>query len=389
MALPSPPFVLLDDASEGASSPARLFADPVAVIEARCSADVLPGLDRLRAAGDAGLHAAGFLSYEAGHALDPKLGPLARDTAEHEPPLLWFGLFRAPRLVAPAEVPRLLGDAPARAAAPRPLIGFDAYTAAFSRAAALIAAGEIYQVNLAFPTEVPLAGPPAAAFRAIRARARAPFSALVATGDHWLLSFSPELFFEIAGGRVRTRPMKGTAARSADPASDVAAARALAADPKQRAENLMIVDLLRNDLARSTIPGSIRVPRLFEVESYPTVHQLTSTVEGRLRSGTGPVDLLRAIFPCGSVTGAPKLRAMEAIAELEPTPRGPYTGAIGALGPRGAARFNVAIRTLTLPDGGPTARLGLGSGVVADSRAEEEWRECLAKGAFVTGQLAV
>ncbi len=181
---------------------------------------------------------------------------------------------------------------------------------------------------------------------------------------------------------MTTRPMKGTAAREADPAL-------FRDDPKQRAENLMIVDLLRNDLSRVAATGSVAVPELFAVETYPTILQLTSTVTAELEPELGPVDLLRALYPCGSITGAPKIRAMEIIAALEASPRGPYCGAIGRLAPDGEAAFNVAIRTLTLGAGGSgaaVARLGLGSGIVADSSAGEEWRECLAKGAFVETQ---
>jgi para-aminobenzoate synthetase/4-amino-4-deoxychorismate lyase len=199
---------------------------------------------------------------------------------------------------------------------------------------------------------------------------------VVFTGTHWLLSLSPELFFTIEGRRVMTRPMKGTAPAGSDP-------DALRSDPKQRAENLMIVDLLRNDLSRVSKPGTVKVPALFEIECYPTVLQMTSTVTSELVDDVGPVELIEAIFPCGSVTGAPKIRAMEIIAELEGEGRGAYTGSIGRVAPDGRAAFNVAIRSLTLRAGESRAAMGLGSGIVADSVAAEEWRECLAKGAFV------
>ena len=220
------------------------------------------------------------------------------------------------------------------------------------------------------------AGHPLALYAAIRPRARAGWGGIVFTGEHWLLSFSPELFFTLEAGRVTARPMKGTAPAGSDP-------EALRGDPKQRAENLMIVDLLRNDLSRLSKPGTVKVPALFEVETYPTVLQMTSTVTGELEDGRGAVDLLETIFPCGSVTGAPKIRAMEIIAALEREQRGPYTGSIGRLAPDGEAAFNVAIRTLVLRGGESVARLGLGSGIVADSVAADEWRECLAKGEFV------
>lgn len=367
------PFVLLDGGESG-----LLYRAPAAIVAARAPDGIGPALDRL--AGER-RHAAGFIGYEAGMALEGKLAPLAAPSGEGAPPLLWFGLFDPP---AEVSVASLLPDpAGAHAARPRPLVSRGDYEAAARRVLDHILAGDIYQANLSFRAEVAVAGSPPALYAAIRRRAGARHGALVFTGAHWLLSFSPELFFDLADGRLTARPMKGTAARAADPAGDRAAAAALAADPKQRAENLMIVDLMRNDLSRVARPGSVAVPRLFAVETYPTVHQMTSTVTAEAVAGIGPVDVIRAAFPCGSITGAPKIRAMEIIHALENGPRGVYTGAVGRIAPDGTAAFNVAIRTLVLPDGGRVARLGLGAGIVADSRPEAEWRECLAKGEFV------
>ena len=370
MASVNGPFVLLDDARPGGR--ARLFTDPGLIVETGDPEEVPACLERLR-----GDDAAGFLAYEAGHALDAKLAPLRRPAAPGEPPLLWFGRFGAAQEVdAGAWLPDPAGAWAGRA---RPLISRVEYEAALAAVKAHIAAGDIYQANLTFAAEVPVAGHPLALYAALRARAGAGHSAIVFTGAHWILSFSPELFFTLEAGRVTTRPMKGTAPRDADPAL-------FRDDPKQRAENLMIVDLLRNDLSRVAKTGSVAVPALFAVENYPTILQLTSTVTAELEDGLGPVDLLNALYPCGSITGAPKLRAMEIIAALEASPRGPYCGAIGRLAQDGEAAFNVAIRTLTLKAGGggaAVARMGLGSGIVADSGADEEWRECLAKGVFV------
>jgi para-aminobenzoate synthetase/4-amino-4-deoxychorismate lyase len=373
---PAAPFVLLDDCSEGGSG--LFYGWPSEIVETRDPAEVPACLDRLRGTG---LHAAGFLSYEAGHALEPKLAPLCRSPGPDEPPLLWFGLFdHCHRLDARAVLPDPAGAWAGRA---RPLVERSAYEEAVAAAKADIEAGNIYQANITFPAEVRIAGSPPALYAAIRARARAGHGALVFTGAHWLLSFSPELFFTLESGRLTARPMKGTAARGARQAQDEAAAAALREDPKQRAENLMIVDLLRNDLSRVARPGSVRVPELFAVETYPTVHQMTSTVTAELEEKLDAVDVLRAIFPCGSITGAPKIRAMEIIAGLERRPRGIYTGAIGRLAPDGDASFNVAIRTLVLSPGSGLASLGLGAGIVADSVASAEWRECLTKGMFV------
>ena len=188
------------------------------------------------------------------------------------------------------------------------------------------------------------------------------------------------------GRRIFARPMKGTARRLAEPAADAAAIRELTSDPKQRAENLMIVDLLRNDISRVAVPGSVKVPELFAVETYPTVHQLVSAVEGEVRPGLGPDEVIRALFPCGSITGAPKIRAMDVIAEVEPYGRGLYTGSIGHIAPEGTARFNVVIRSISLESGAKSGILGLGGGIVADSQPDAEWQECLDKARFVTAR---
>jgi para-aminobenzoate synthetase / 4-amino-4-deoxychorismate lyase len=369
MTRPREPFVLIDDARPGGK--ARLYRRPSAIIEARTPEEVEDALERLRGA-DA--PAAGFLAYEAGYAVEPKLVPLAAPPAEDAPPMLWFALFEAPE---PVDAETWLPDpAAAWAGGPRPLIEQAEYREALAQVLEHIQAGDIYQANLTFQCEVQTAGHPLALYAALRERARAGHSAVLFTGSHWVLSLSPELFFTLEGGRVTTRPMKGTALPGSDPAE-------LRDDPKQRAENLMIVDLLRNDLSRVAKTGSVEVPELFAVETYPTVLQMTSTVTAELEDGLGPVDLIRAIYPCGSITGAPKIRAMEIITGLERRPRGVYCGAVGSFAPDGSAEFNVAIRTLTLKEGESVARLGLGSGIVADSRAGDEWRECLAKGAFV------
>ena len=376
------PFVLLDDARPQGAVPARLYRSPAEIVTAVHPDEVRPALERLRHAQAEGLHAAGFLSYEAGHALERKLAPIARPAAEGAPPLLWFGLFDRFETV---DAGGMLADpAGAWASPPRPLIARSDYEAAVDRAKGHIEAGDIYQANISFPAEVAFAGSPLALYAKVRERAWAGHGGIVFTGEHWLLSFSPELFFSLAGRRVTTRPMKGTAARGATPEEDRHLIDALGEDPKQRAENLMIVDLLRNDLSRVSKPGSVKVPSLFAIETYPTVHQMTSTVVSELEEGVGAIDLIGAVFPCGSITGAPKIRAMELIDAIEGRPRGPYTGAIGRIDPRGDAEFNVAIRTLTIEAGQNRAVLGLGSGIVADSRAGDEWRECLAKGAFVS-----
>ncbi len=368
---PTLPFVLLDDARRGGT--ARLFTGLTDTIVATDAGAVPAALARLRATPG---HRAGFVAFDAGHALEPAL-------AGHAPPggdglpLLWFGVFARAETVDAAALP----DAgPARVGAVVPDSDEPAYAARVAAILAAIAAGDLYQANLTFAATVAVAGHPLALYRRLRAAAAAPHGALVHSGGAWLLSFSPELFFTLADGTVTTRPMKGTAPRGATRAADDAAAAALAADPKNRAENLMIVDLLRNDLTRIAVPGSVAVPALFTVERYPTLLQMTSTVTARTRRDAAEV--LTALFPCGSVTGAPKIAAIRHIGAVEGRARGVYTGSIGAIDAAGDATFNVAIRTLVVTRRG-SARIGLGSGIVADSDAAAEWRECLAKAAFL------
>ncbi len=377
----SGPFLLLDDARAEKAVPARLYRDPVAVVRADRASEVAGALDRLGEASRQKLHVAGYISYEAGLVMEPRLAGRLPD--ERSAPLLWFGLFEDYQAIPRDAVPDWLP--PARSGwvgVPEPLENFTAYRAAFDRVQAHIHSGDIYQANLTFPTRLAAAGNPLAIYAALRERARAGYGGVIFDGRNWLLSCSPELFFTIRDGRIVARPMKGTAPRSADAAEDGAIARQLASDPKQRAENLMIVDLLRNDLSRVAVAGSVQVPDRFTVESFPTVHQMTSTVCATLAPGRDAVDVIRAIFPCGSITGAPKIRAMEVISELEQRERGIYCGSMGRIDPDGDAAFNVAIRTLWSGSGDKALCLGLGSGIVADSDVRAEWRECLAKGEF-------
>ncbi|HET9354755.1 MAG TPA: aminodeoxychorismate synthase component I [Sphingomicrobium sp.] len=373
------PFLLFDDSRAGT---ARLYDRPIGEIVATEAPAVGAALGELRAALAAGRHAAGFIAFDACYGLEPRLAPLARSSGAA--PLLWFGLFEDFRELAPDELAALLGDpAGAWLGEPKPRIGRDAYVAAADRVREHLFAGDFYQANLTFGCDVVVRGSPLAAYAQIRERSNAAWGGAVRFPGGWLLSASPEQFFTVRGRTLEAKPMKGTAPRRDDPAADRAEADALAADPKQRAENLMIVDLLRNDLARVAETGSVDVPDLFAVESFPTVHQMVSRVTARLRSGLAPVDVLETLFPCGSITGAPKIAAIAALRELEPEPRGAYTGTMGWIEPNGDASFNVLIRTLELADRDRTARLGLGSGLVVDSVAGDEWDECLLKGKFV------
>ena len=374
------PFVLLED-RRGAGQ-ALLFADPAEIVVAGQLSDIARAFARIEAGLARDQHAAGFLSYELGYAFEPRLaGALP---SERRLPLLWFGLFEAPRSIAPAELDKRFA-----ALCPPPFddlaFGLDeaGHAAAVQRVLDYLHAGDAYQVNLTFPIRFRYPGDPLALYGALRASQPVAHGGMVATGEANILSVSPELFIETAGGRAVTRPMKGTAARGADSRADEAAKAELRADPKQRAENLMIVDLLRNDLSRISELGSVEVPQLFSVETYPGFHTLTSTVTSQLRPGLSLAEQMQALFPCGSVTGAPKLRAMEIIREIEIAPREIYTGSLGMIAPNGDLSFNVAIRTVTLlPDG--EGVYGVGGGIVVDSRPADEYAECRLKARVLT-----
>ena len=254
------------------------------------------------------------------------------------------------------------------------------YEAAVARAVEYTHAGDCFQVNLSQRLLAPLREHPLDLYGRLRSLNPAPFGAYFDLGDFRVLSASPERFLRVSDtGQVETRPIKGTRPRGRTPAEDAALAAELAASPKDRAENVMIVDLLRNDLGRVCEFGSVRVPRLCEVESFRYVHHLVSEVRGKLRPGLGPLDLLAAAFPGGSVTGAPKVRAMEVIAELEPTARGPYCGSLGWIGFDGAMDANILIRTFTAGRG--WVQFPVGGGVVADSDPAREYEETLHKAA--------
>lgn len=377
------PFVLLDD-SLGRNGRCWLFERPLEVVRCERPGDVAAALARLAAAGAEGLYGAGFLSYELGYLMEPKLAPLLPHNRSQ--PLLWFGLFDAPRELDPAAVGRWLEARTSHGYQLGELrwsLDREDYLAAARRVKEYIAAGDVYQINLTLKGLFGFTGNPLALYRDLRRRQRVAHGALVVAPDFQVLSLSPELFLRVEEGRAEARPMKGTAARGASPEEDVALGEWLCRDVKSRAENLMIVDLLRNDLGRVAEIGSVEVTDLFTVESYPTLHQMTSGITARLRADVGLPEIARGLFPCGSITGAPKLRAMEIIRELEPGERGVYTGAIGMLAPDGDALFNVAIRTVFL-DGQGRGQLGVGSGIVQDSDPLVEWEECLLKARFLT-----
>ena len=374
-------MILVEQGPEGRPA---LFQAPRAVIAARRMDSVLPALERAEAARRSGQWIAGYLSYEAGYAFEPRLRPLM--PKRRPSPLLLLGVFDRPE---PAEAAlAAIAGARAQITSPKPAISYAAYEAACSAALEYIHRGDCYQVNLTFPMRARLvSGDARALFATLYGHGAGQgrgHAALVDLGQGpALVSLSPELFFRLdANGRIEARPMKGTRPRDADPARDRELAEDLAQSPKDRAENLMIVDLLRNDIARLARIGSVKVPALHQIEHYPTVHQMTSTITADLAEAPSLPGLMRALFPCGSVTGAPKIRAMEIIRDLEPAPRGAYCGAIGWMAPDGRADFSVAIRTLAVK--GTQITLNVGGGVVEGSTPQGEWEEALWKARFVT-----
>ncbi|MDW6025064.1 aminodeoxychorismate synthase component I [Mesorhizobium sp. BAC0120] len=378
MSAPPSPFILFRDDLAGRDT---LFREPEKIITAHDEAGFFAALDEMEAARQAARWLAGYFSYEAGYLLEKKLRPLLPEGRRG--PLLVFGVFDAPSDAILPRQPEQPTNGPIFEA--RAAWNFADYEPRFGRVHRHLREGDCYQVNLTFPVHAQWSGAPLSAFNALTARQPVKYGALVALGEPVVLSRSPELFFEVdTEGWIETRPMKGTAPRGATKREDERLKRFLATDPKNQAENRMIVDLLRNDISRISEVGTLSVPELFKVEAYPTVHQMVSTVRAKLLPGLGIADIFAALFPCGSITGAPKIRAMEVIRALEAGPRGAYCGAIGWIAPDGPMRFNVAIRTISLFGQGE-AVYNVGGGVVFDSSAEEEYAECLLKARFATG----
>ena len=340
------------------------------VLEARSAGDVPDLLRKVREAAELGLTAAGFVAYEAAPAFDPAL----RVVSGVSTPLAWFGLFRGHRRTVLPEPPTERG---AEANGWLPSLSAAEHAAGVAEIRRRIARGDTYQVNYTFRLDAGIDGDPRDFFLRLVRSQRAPFSAYLDTGRWVICSVSPELFFRREGDRIVCRPMKGTAPRGRTTREDEERALWLQGSTKNRAENLMIVDMVRNDLGRIARPGTVRVSELFSLERYDSVHQLTSTVEAE--TGANLEEVFAALFPCASVTGAPKVKTMEIIAGLESRPRGVYTGAIGYAAPGGRQCFSVAIRTVTLDRPTGRAVYGTGGGVVWDSSAEEEYRECRTK----------
>jgi para-aminobenzoate synthetase/4-amino-4-deoxychorismate lyase len=352
----------------------RVGREPLQTIEAWSPVEVVPALNELEAAAAAGGWGAGFVTYEAAAGLGQGLA--VRHTRRL--PLVHFDIFKRCEFQAGLEAG---GGFEAREAW-TPNISFAEYEAAIAAIKELIAAGETYQVNFTLRLRGAVHGCARGFFEKLNALQPSSCGAFLDCGTFAVCSASPELFFELNGKHIFARPMKGTRPRNADPAADRQLLNQLVSSEKDKAENTMIVDMMRNDIGRIAEFGSVRVSGLFAIEPYPTVFQMTSTVEGKTKASLPQI--FGALFPCASVTGAPKHRTMKIIRDLENEPRGVYTGAIGWVGPGRQARFNVGIRTVLLNKITGSAEYGLGSGVIWDSSAELEFAECLDKAAILS-----
>lgn len=358
-----------------------LFDRPREVIVSWRPAEVRAALARAEAARTAGAWIAGYVGYEAGYALEPKLARLM--PRKRPGPLLALGVYDASLPAGPALEQAAAAGRTTWMTAPEPKVGRRAYGNAARKVFDYIAAGDCYQVNLTFPMTAKLvSGSALGLYGAFRRTGAVGHGAFVDLGvGPVVVSRSPELFFRVEAGRIVTRPMKGTRPRGKDAEEDAAIIAGLKVDEKDRAENLMIVDLLRNDISRLSKVGTVKVPALFAIESYSTVHQMTSTVEGELAGPATLPGLMASLFPCGSVTGAPKIRAMQIIREVEREARGVYCGAVGWMSPDGDADFSVAIRTLSVS--GSDIVMNVGGGLTHGSTVDGEWEEALWKARFV------
>ncbi|MFB5188954.1 aminodeoxychorismate synthase component I [Alicyclobacillus fastidiosus] len=366
--------ILLFDFEHLRSTDGMVFTNPTQVIEAHRVDEVRQALQKVDELVQAGFYAAGFVAYEAAPAFDPALQV---HTTSHCP-LLWFGIFKQP--ASPRPKPHgdyRLGDW-------TPSIGEQTYKNDIHSIRSAIERGETYQVNYTMRLHTPFHGDSLALYESLRATQQAPFAAYVNTGDNQFVSMSPELFFQVEHGKITTRPMKGTIPRGRWLEEDHVQRDRLRSSVKDQAENVMIVDLLRNDLSRIARPGSVRVKQLFDIEQYPTVFQLTSTIEADVQGHSSLDSIFTALFPCGSITGAPKVSTMDLISQLEREPRGVYCGTIGYIEPNGRATFNVAIRTIQVREANGTAMYGTGGGITWDSTADGEYREAWTKAQALT-----
>ncbi|MGB9182337.1 MAG: aminodeoxychorismate synthase component I [Pyrinomonadaceae bacterium] len=365
---------IFGSSTQGGGGWSLSFESPLRIYSAQRVDEVLPLLKTVEAEAQAGAWVALMISYEAAPAFDKAL----KTHAAASFPLAWAAVFDKPSANKPGHSPGtyLLSEW-------KPQVARSSYNEAVNRIRELIARGDTYQVNYTFPLTSVFEGDALACYRDLCMAQGAQFCAYFDLGSYKILSLSPELFFERNGDSIRTKPMKGTIRRGRWAAEDFEMRETLADSEKDRAENVMIVDLIRNDLGKVSVPGTVCVTSLFELERFETLWQMTSTVESTLRPNVSFAELMCALFPCGSITGAPKVRTTEIIRELEPLPRNIYTGTLGFLRPGGDAVFNVAIRTLLLDCATGRATFGVGGGITYDSTPEREYEECLVKSSFL------
>ncbi len=375
-------FVLLDTSLIGKDNKkSYLFKNPLEVVSCYDPLRVRQSFKRIDSFIKRGYFAAGFVSYEAGFALEEAFK--AKKTRDF--PLIWFGIFKEPEIYN-----TLQADAGSalyktyNTGKPRPDISKREYISRVNRIKKFIERGDTYQINYTFRLNFPFSGSAENLYLRLREKQKVPYSALIKFKNRYILSFSPELFFKKQGNLMKVMPMKGTMERGRLSKEDSENAKKLHQCPKNRSENIMIVDLLRNDLGRLSLKGAVKTKSFFDVEKYNTLFQMTSTVEARTRPELSMHDIFKAIFPSGSVTGAPKISSMRIIDTLEKSPRGIYTGGIGFLSPEREAVFNVAIRTLFLEPANKKGQMGIGSGIVYDSVPEKEYDECVLKARFLT-----
>src|SRR6266566_5867586 len=364
--------VLIQDQLSG-NTQWLLFSNPVTVIQTHELDNVIDCLKAVEAHTKKGLYAAGFISYEAARAMDPALQTHAPGAL----PLAWFGIYDG---CDPIDLP---GADPAqyRLGEWVPSIPRDDYDAAIARIKHHIRNGDTYQVNYTLRLRNTFSGDPWQLFLTLHKAQRSDYCAYLNLDRFHICSVSPELFFSLDEGKLTCKPMKGTVKRGYTTVEDKEREQWLFSSQKNRAENVMIVDMIRNDMGSIATTGSVRVEGLFSIEKYPTVLQMTSTVTSRV---SAPIsEILRKMFPCASITGAPKVKTMEIIKNLEPDPRGIYTGSIGYIAPGGRTQFNVAIRTVAIDLEKNAAEYGVGGGIVWDSKATEEYDECQAKAAVL------
>jgi para-aminobenzoate synthetase/4-amino-4-deoxychorismate lyase len=385
-------FVFLETSRvAGEENTSYLFLNPIKILTAYGLDDLEPLYKSMETAIDRGYYLAGWWAYEWGYALEPKLWHLL-DMLRPKAPLVWLGVFENPKVWIHRSYDSFcpLKNIPNIQEKLGPLeleVKKDQYIKAIECIKDYIARGHTYQVNYTLKGRFNYSGLPSDLYLSLRARQPVSYGAVIRNREKWVVSLSPELFFRLEKQKIWSKPMKGTLKRGRTIDEDCELARFLANDPKNRAENIMIVDLLRNDIGRLSRPGTVRVPEIFTVERYETLFQMISRVEGEIRLGTSWHKIFRALFPCGSVTGAPKIRTMEIISEIESSPRGVYTGAIGFISPQRKAVLNVAIRTVFLD--GESGELGIGSGITIDSDPEREYDECKLKAKFLTDSLCL